>query len=397
MRACRRYGPLCALLGLSALSPTHGSAQAAPAPLPIRAAVLHRPTVARADGRSYLVYELHLTNYTSYGLTLDRVDVLAAPDSTVVLRTFTDGALRRNLRLLGPPADSARPLALDAGRTAVLYVWAPALSQPSAPTALPPSLRHRVTVRVDGRPTPVEALTQSVAVDRARPIVIAPPVKGSGWIAGVGPDPDVVPPHDRLIYPSGGHVYHPQRFATDWTMVGANGKLFRGDSARNENYFAYDQPIFAVDDGVVRRIQAGVADNVPPNVTERMTLQTVAGNYVLLELAGGGFAFYGHLAPGSIRVREGQRVRRGAQLGRVGNSGNSTGPHLHFHVIDAPSGAFIGAAEGLPFVFERFEVVGRITYDQFDATDRGVPIGPFPSRGEVRTRDLPLGGTVVNF
>lgn len=122
VRARRRSGRLWALLAIPVLTPAPAAAQTSLAPLPVRAAVLHRPTLAIADGRSYLVYELHLTNYTPYALTLDQVDVLAARESTTALRTFTDDVLRRNLRLLGPPADSARPLALDAGRTAVLYV-----------------------------------------------------------------------------------------------------------------------------------------------------------------------------------------------------------------------------------------------------------------------------------
>jgi hypothetical protein len=207
-----------------------------------------------------------------------------------------------------------------------------------------------------------------------------------------------VPDHARLIYPAGGRAYFPQRFATDWVKVGPNGKLFSGDSTRNENWYSYGQEVVAVAEGTVRAVRDGVANNTPPEVTERMTTQTVAGNFVLLDLGDGRLAFYGHLAPHSIAVREGQRVERGAVIGQIGNTGNSTGPHLHFHLVAEPGvPGLVGAAQGAPFVFDQFEEVGRISREQFDATDRGIPIGPFEARGRTHVRDLPLGGMVVNF
>ena len=129
-----------------------------------------------------------------------------------------------------------------------------------------------------------------------------------------------------------------------------------------------------------------------------MTTRTVAGNFVLLDIGRGRFAFYGHLMRGSVTVREGDRVKKGATIARIGNSGNSTGAHLHFHLTGEPAVAeLIGSAHGIPFVFDRYEQVGRITREQFGATDRGEPIGPFDPRGRVHVRDLPPGGSVVNF
>ena len=66
-------------------------------------------------------------------------------------------------------------------------------------------------------------------------------------------------------------------------------------------------------------------------------LRTPAGNHVVLDLGSGEYALLAHLRRGSVRVRPGQRVRRGETLGRCGNSGNSSEPHLHFHVQDRPS------------------------------------------------------------
>jgi murein DD-endopeptidase len=88
-----------------------------------------------------------------------------------------------------------------------------------------------------------------------------------------------------------------------------------------------------------------------------ITLETLGGNYLLLDLGRGYSAFYAHLQPGSLRVKVGDKVSRGQVLGLLGNSGNSDAPHLHLHVADAksPSGA-----EAVPFVFASFEVQGTV-------------------------------------
>ena len=86
-----------------------------------------------------------------------------------------------------------------------------------------------------------------------------------------------------------------------------------------------------------------------------ITLETVGGNHVILELAPGVYAFYAHLQPGSIRVKLGDTVNRGDPVGLLGNSGNSTAPHLHFHLTDGNS---LLGAEGIPFEFDRFELLG---------------------------------------
>ncbi|MDX1983227.1 MAG: M23 family metallopeptidase [Bryobacteraceae bacterium] len=84
-----------------------------------------------------------------------------------------------------------------------------------------------------------------------------------------------------------------------------------------------------------------------------MRRETLGGNYIVLDLGGGRFAFYAHLQPGSLRVKPGDKVKRGQVLGLACNSGNSTEPHLHFHVSNGPDPL---ASEGLPFVFEDGEI-----------------------------------------
>jgi murein DD-endopeptidase MepM/ murein hydrolase activator NlpD len=179
-------------------------------------------------------------------------------------------------------------------------------------------------------------------------------VDGDGTLIGLSlsppkkPDPPVVrgPPLPRLPFSGawtvvwGGaslevnqHVTVPsQRRAVDAIMVDDAGSSHRGDGTENGQYFAYGQPLFAVADGTVETIVDGVPDNVPG----QMNTFFVPGNMVVLRHGDGLFSVYAHLIPGSAAIKVGQRVKAGAPVGRVGNSGNSSEAHLHFQLQDGP-------------------------------------------------------------
>ena len=74
----------------------------------------------------------------------------------------------------------------------------------------------------------------------------------------------------------------------------------------------------------------------------------VSGNYAIIKHAKDEYAFYAHIKNGTLKVKKGDKVKQGQILGNVGNSGNSTGPHLHFQLMDKPS-ALTG--QGLPISF----------------------------------------------
>jgi murein DD-endopeptidase MepM/ murein hydrolase activator NlpD len=159
--------------------------------------------------------------------------------------------------------------------------------------------------------------------------------------------------------PIEGRLHIAQRFATDWVKIDANGKTFAGDPKDNKTYFAYGSDALAVADATVTAIKDGIPENTPGPDSRAVpiTLETFGGNHVILDLGGGRFAFYAHLQPGSLKVKAGDKVRKGQVLGLVGNSGNSTEPHLHFHVSDANSPL---GSEGVPYVLDSFEVLSNI-------------------------------------
>jgi murein DD-endopeptidase MepM/ murein hydrolase activator NlpD len=138
--------------------------------------------------------------------------------------------------------------------------------------------------------------------------------------------------------------------------------------------------------------------NTPPGTfPENIPIEEADGNHVVLDLGDGRYALFAHLKPGSVRVRVGETVRRGQVLGLVGTSGNSSEPHLHFHVMDNPSPL---ASNGLPYRLRKFSSTRRgISTEAFDqAIIDGKPIPTEPViGGAMRSRALPLDLWIVDF
>ena len=122
-------------------------------------------------------------------------------------------------------------------------------------------------------------------------------------------------------------------------------------------------------------------------------MDNIAGNYVILDLGPGRFALYAHLQPGSLKVKLGDKVMAGEALARLGNSGNSDAPHLHFHLMDANSPL---GAEGLPYELETFTQLGAIHL--LEVLDTGQAWRPqTQSPPIVHRREFPVDNAVVTF
>jgi Peptidase family M23 len=348
------------------LEPDRQAAATTPPPvspfgIPAEMTIPMPPMPFPSGGKMHLVYELHITNFAGIELPLQRLEVLGENGT---LASFEGAELNALLMRAGlPPADDRRTI--GPGQRAIAYLWITIDSG----KPLPRVLRHRITGR--------QSLEGGVvSVSTMKPIVLGPPLHGSDWMAANGPDNGSI--HRRALLPLDGKPQIAQRFAIDWVQRGADGKTFTGDQKDNKSYKAYGNDVLAVADAVVASIKEGVPENVPGLALRAVpiTLETVGGNNVILDLGGGRFAFYAHMQPGSIRVKPGDRVRRGQVVGLVGNSGNSTEPHLHFHVANASAAL---ASEGLPYVMESFDL-------QSDA-----------GAWEPRRNELPLQNSRVQF
>ena len=151
-----------------------------------------------------------------------------------------------------------------------------------------------------------------------------------------------------------------QRWAFD-LLVTTNGRTFRDDGSRLEDYYAYGRPVLAPADGITRVVH----DGEPNEGVGAWRFLRTAGNYIVLEVAPSEFLFIAHLQPGSITIAPGDLVSAGQVIGRVGNSGNSSEPHVHLHLQDSPR-PYLG--EGIPFYFHRYRLRGR-------EVARGMPLG----------------------
>jgi hypothetical protein len=182
---------------------------------------------------------------------------------------------------------------------------------------------------------------------------LGPPLRGGPWVAIHSAE--WAHGHRRVFNTVDGKARIPGRFAIDWVRVDADGHTAQGDPDVPRHALGYGAAVLAVADATVASVRDGMAESRSVAGNPRHSLEEDAGNYVVLHLDDGRYAFYEHLRPGSVAVEPGQRVRRGEQLGQLGFTGESTGPHLHFHVSDGPSTV---GSEGRPFVLDAFDLLG---------------------------------------
>jgi hypothetical protein len=368
-----------AALVLSLIALAAGSASAQQDPGPVQLSTPIAPTPVPTDDGTVLAWELHVENRAGSDVAVDRIRVRGDGDR---LQTLEAERLESDMLIV---SGTRRPLrdadAIPVGGWAVVYLW---WSDDAG--HFPEELVHEVDVSVaeDVGPRKDRISSDPISVDSRGSVILAPPLSGRNWLAANGPANDS--PHRRAIIAAGGEPMIAQRFAIDFVQV-IGESTFDGDAENNAAYHAYGAEILAVADGVVASSHDGIIENVPglDSRAVEITLETVAGNHVILDLGDGRYAFYAHLQPGSLRVGDGDSVRVGDVLGLVGNSGNSTEPHLHFHVSNGNSPL---GSEGLPYLFTRY-----LLQDRADAS-LDVP----PSTTDApRTNRLPTGGQIVEF
>lgn len=287
--------------------------------------------------KAYLVYELELVNYDPHPANLTKITVRNGSGKT--LATFMGDDLKKCLSSQGA-APGADPTTLEHGKLSVANIW---IALP--PNAIPREISHTLSFkRDDSGPTTVSG--GKLLLSARRGVIVQPPLTGTNWIAATAPSNTSAHRTARMCLE--GHASIGQRFAIDWLKVDGHGNTFNGPESKNESYFAYGKNILACANAKVVKVVDGLRENVPHGgvVAVVITPRSLPGNHVILDLGHGIYAAYAHMIPGSIRVKPGQRVKAGQVLGKLGNSGNSAEPHLHFQIMNAPD--FI-ASEGLPF------------------------------------------------
>lgn len=140
-----------------------------------------------------------------------------------------------------------------------------------------------------------------------------------------------------------------QKNAFDIVINNEQGKSYRTIGKTNEDYYAFGQEILAPCDAEVVLAVDGIKDNVPG----RLNAMYIPGNSIVLKTKNNEFILLAHFKQASVKVKQGDSVKQGQLLGLCGNSGNSSEPHLHFHIQNIED---MSRATGVKCYFEKIEV-----------------------------------------
>jgi hypothetical protein len=336
---------LCAFVGVS------GYAQSVdPKPVQVTADFVFPPSPIFQAGVQHLIYELILTNYGSLNYMLDGVDVKAGDRSF----TFAGPDFRRSLRLLGDKTGGTPSPALEAGHSFVVFLTLDF----DRVSEIPRALEHTIRFTADDKSA--HTVPAELNVRQRVPIIVEPPLRGTDWLAMGATGPNSY--HRRALMVEGGHAWLAQRYAIDFAkfhMVDGKAFTWKGPEDQNSSYFCYDEEIHSVAPGKVTEVLDGLPENLPHSgkLAIDLTWQNAGGNHVIVDIGYGQYAFYAHMRPGTVAVKVGDIVRTGQVLGHVGNTGSSSEPHLHFHIVDHPQ--FL-SGQGVPYEFTKFGSSPRI-------------------------------------
>jgi len=151
-------------------------------------------------------------------------------------------------------------------------------------------------------------------------------------------------------------VSEAQKNAFDLIITDNNGKSYKTDGQTNEDYYAYGKNIIAPCNGEIVLVVDGIKENKPGELNPIY----VPGNTVILKTSNNEYLFFAHFKQHSIKVKQGDEVKQGQLLGRCGNSGNSSEPHIHFHIQNVED---MNIATGVKCYFDKINVNGKIKTD----------------------------------
>lgn len=359
---------------------------------PLIASVLAAPHPALAtDGRVHLAYELLLLNVISSDVTINGINIAGDGKS---VQSLGQAAVKSITKVFGGPVGAD---VLHAGQEALVWLDVTVAGYRNVPKVL----SHNVSITV-AHPTlpliPPKLTERSVArtvVPAQKPVVIAPPLAGKNWLDGNSCCE--VTAHRQAVNLINGALWAPERYAIDYVQLDAKNRIFHGPINKLSSYAYFGTPVHAVADGRVVGMVTTEPEEVPGANPTGLHIDQYGGNYIVEDLGGGNYAFYAHLQPNNpLHVKVGQKLKKGAVIGLLGNTGNTDSPHLHFQIMDSPDPL---ASNGLPFVFDQFGYQGKVVSDAnlVDAAVNGVPIQVNRKGAGTLTKVSPLVRDIMNY
>ncbi len=311
-----------------------------------------------SDRREHVDYDLVITNAFTAEVTLKSLTV-TGPGKRLLELTGEALAAHTHQIIAGEP--SAR---IPASSTVVTLV--DVVLPRSAGRSVPRRLSNQIDYTIPQGVLFREAIGSTTVhgpvleTTRRAPVLIASPVRGSGWVDANGCCADPTSRHRNAVLSANGTYVTPEMFDIDWSQI-AHGSLFSGDGKQLSDWPSFGAPIYAVANGTV---VSTITDRpeVPPFAPESgnptvHTPKDFGGNEIIEKIGPGVYAAYEHLQTGSVVFRPGQRVRTGEPIARLGNTGNTTAPHLHFGIHDGPDPL---TSNSLPFEIDHFTLEGNV-------------------------------------
>ena len=316
---------------------------ASPEDFQLQISILQIPKpVSLSSGKTVLVYELLINNS---GRNQPRFVRLSIEDSLgKMIANYTDKTLRAMAKNFskGMQKSESEAIPVEGGALVLLYL------SMDMNEKFPVELVHKLEF-FDATSGISAVKYFKFAPNRNPPLVIASPVKGDAWYMDGAIAPDSY--HRTATLPYDGQFWAAERYAIDFEIIGKDGRLHHGNMADVKDWHGYAAPIYAASDGIVFSVRDGLNDEVPPIIPNNLPVDQVGGNMVVIAMADGNYAFYAHMIKGRIAVTKGEWVKTGDLLGYVGNSGNSSAPHLHFQISDRQD---LLKSYGVPFVIDKF-------------------------------------------
>lgn len=346
-----------------------------------------------SDGQWNLVYEAELSNFTTDAVILDSLEVLDARNKERVLLNLRGKALEDVvISLTSYKNKNEKHTKIGPGGLAVAFININSKEKAAFPGEVIHRIQYHALTGKEANKT-ITIMSATRPVDEQEAVVIGPPLQGGRWVAEGGYCGKLG--HRRALFPIDNHLVSSQRYAIDWERIDDDNYSTKGDFNKVESSRCYNEPVYAVADGKVVAVVSHFADQ-PPGVPSGNRLFP-GGNYIVLEIGKNICAFYAHLKPGSILVKDGDIVKKGQHIANLGNSGNSTAAHLHMHIMN---GAKPLGSSGIPYVFDKFELVGEVAdmekFDEDDAKSRKQTIKPV-AQAWLHHHELIKEGHVVRF
>ena len=259
---------------------------------------------------------------------------------------------------------------------------------------VPESVTNELTYTFDDDApfrTIVRTLTATgpaIDIDRHEPVVIEPPLRGGGWLAFNACCTTTA--HRTFLLPTNGDLHAVETFAIDWVRF-VDGAPATGDGSQVSDYYGYGQTIYSATDGEIVHVRNDMADapiNESGGGNDTVTNSSdYGGNGVVVKIADGQYALYGHMIAGSVIPEVGDDVEAGDELGKLGSTGNSTVPHLHFGIQETAD-AF--GSDSVPYVIDSYTLTGTATF----SADGELTVTPSDASQE---DTLPLANDIVDF